>query len=277
MDASQKYMSKYNKNTMSRSRLSHNLLIAFRTISTRRRLEADCSDGLQVQLQRKLTAPYFRLEALRFLDVKTPVHDQFAKVGVKKCLDDVEMSLKQKEFIPAGNFKIFCGMFYRLSSLNKLCQNQVVETCGLERIVNLLKMIVERQEQYKDSKCHGLGVTNRRNPRMDADGGYGLTGGCGYCRRINIRCFLRIFMSNWRMRNPPFPCLKGGNVLQIADILSEIFGGYTSKRRIWEKRADTYPPSTDNLISGNVRRICGYGFSTIGNSMNAITLHENLS
>uniref|UniRef100_A0A915KAB9 Uncharacterized protein n=1 Tax=Romanomermis culicivorax TaxID=13658 RepID=A0A915KAB9_ROMCU len=50
-------------------------------------------------------------------------------------------------------------------------------------------------------------------------------------------------MSNRWIRNPPFPCLKGGYVLRIADIFSEIFGGYTSKgytskRRIREKRAE---------------------------------------
>uniref|UniRef100_A0A915KMB2 Uncharacterized protein n=1 Tax=Romanomermis culicivorax TaxID=13658 RepID=A0A915KMB2_ROMCU len=92
--------------------------------------------------------------------MKTPVMDQFAKVCVKTFLDDMEMHLKLKNLIPANNLKMFCDVFfYQLSLLNELCHNQVVKTCGLERIVNLLKMIVERQEQFKGSKCSASSYT----------------------------------------------------------------------------------------------------------------------
>uniref|UniRef100_A0A915J7A6 Uncharacterized protein n=1 Tax=Romanomermis culicivorax TaxID=13658 RepID=A0A915J7A6_ROMCU len=152
---------------MYRNRLLRDVLIAFRTIHTGRRLEADYLAGLEIQSQRNLAVEKlkFRVEAFQPSTVKTPVHDQFAKVGVKKFLDDMEMSLKQKNFILANDLHMLCGLFFRLSSLNELCQNQVVETCGLERIVNLLRMIVERQEQFKGAKslellCHGLSKLN---------------------------------------------------------------------------------------------------------------------
>uniref|UniRef100_A0A915HZS7 Uncharacterized protein n=1 Tax=Romanomermis culicivorax TaxID=13658 RepID=A0A915HZS7_ROMCU len=65
-----------------------------------------------------------------------------------------------------------------------------------------------------------------------------------------------------QMRNPLFSCLKGGYVLCIADILFEIFRMCCwswqlfwricmSKRRILEKRTETYQPSAECLIGGN--------------------------
>uniref|UniRef100_A0A915K6V5 Uncharacterized protein n=1 Tax=Romanomermis culicivorax TaxID=13658 RepID=A0A915K6V5_ROMCU len=47
------------------------------------------------------------------------------------------------------------------------------------------------------------GITNQWNPRVDADGGYGLISGHGYCQRMR-NPHIRALIGGQKRQNPPF-------------------------------------------------------------------------
>uniref|UniRef100_A0A915I2U9 Uncharacterized protein n=1 Tax=Romanomermis culicivorax TaxID=13658 RepID=A0A915I2U9_ROMCU len=98
----------------------------------------------------RLDAGLLSLVPQRFVSIKPVARERFAAIGVVKYLDDVEtLLMKQQEDheTKSIDLDLFCLTFYRLIKLNEVCKNQIVKTCGLERMINLLKMIVERPEK----------------------------------------------------------------------------------------------------------------------------------
>lgn len=147
-----------------------NLSIASRSMHASCRLDAIDLTNFQFQPRKNPTITEFISFERTPLDVRTKSHDEFAKFGVLEYLDNLEIQLKptndENQRTKSVDLDKLCRIFYRLSSWNKLCENQIVETCGLERIANLLKMIVERQEKINESQslellCHGTSKLNR--------------------------------------------------------------------------------------------------------------------
>uniref|UniRef100_A0A915LEL1 Uncharacterized protein n=1 Tax=Romanomermis culicivorax TaxID=13658 RepID=A0A915LEL1_ROMCU len=129
-------------------------------------------------------------------------------------------------------------------------KDNVIQILGMICKKFILHSNVSNLETAKNIVDQRLkGITNQRNPRGDADGGYGLLGGCGYCRRISYPHVRSLIGGCQKCEDPPSACLKGEYVLRIADILSEIFRMccqmswqlywriWMFKRRILEKRS----------------------------------------
>uniref|UniRef100_A0A915I9T1 Uncharacterized protein n=1 Tax=Romanomermis culicivorax TaxID=13658 RepID=A0A915I9T1_ROMCU len=84
-------------------------------------------------------------------------------------------------------------------------------TDGKKSTIYKTQMKKERVEKIDKCKIHDMGFIVFLK-LSNAQGPWWMPGD-----------YPQIFMPYRRIRNPPFSCLKGGYVLQIADILFEIF------------------------------------------------------
>uniref|UniRef100_A0A915HF36 Uncharacterized protein n=1 Tax=Romanomermis culicivorax TaxID=13658 RepID=A0A915HF36_ROMCU len=70
--------------------------------------------------------------------------ERFVSIGANNYLSDIETLLKDQT--KSVDLDLFCSIFYRFAKLDGIFQNRIVQKCGLERIVNVFKLIVERPE-----------------------------------------------------------------------------------------------------------------------------------